>query len=106
MLKKQQRLTKKEFDTYFKSGKRSHSPLMQLIYAPDSSFHGAAVAGKKVSKKAVERNTIRRRMYAALYALSKEEQLAGVYIMIAKPEARSASYSDIKATLSKMIKTR
>lgn len=105
MLKKRDRLTKKQFDAYFASGKRFHSPLVQLIYTPLTSFHGAAVAGKKVSKKAVERNTVRRRLYAALYALKKETNLQGVFIMIAKPAAKDASYSELKASLSKLVKT-
>ena len=105
MLKKKQRLTKAAFDQYFKSGKRIHTPLFQLIYTPCNTFHGAVVAGKKVSKKAVDRNVVRRRIYAALYALYKEQSCTGVYIVIAKPVVKSATYSEIKETLSKILKS-
>lgn len=105
MLKKKQRLTKKEFDQYFQSGKRFHDPLLQLIYTPHASFQGAVVVGKKVHKKAVDRNRLRRRLYAALYTLYKEKQLTGVYIIIAKPVAKNASHKELKELLSKLIKT-
>lgn len=105
MLKKQQRLTKKEFDVYFKKGARKHADVMQLIYTPNETFHGAVVVGKKISKKAVDRNKFRRRIYAALYALTKEASLVGVYIIIAKPPIKHLSYSEIKEQLSKLIKS-
>ena len=105
MLKKKQRLTKREFDQYFTSGKRFHTPLFQLIYVPENTFHGAAVVGKKVYKKAAHRNKLRRRLYAALYTLSREAAITGVYIVIAKPAAKESAYSELKESLSKVIKT-
>lgn len=103
MLKKKQRLTKRQFDAHFKVGKRYHSPLLQLIYVPHESFHGAAVVGKKVSKKAVVRNKHRRRMYAALYDLYKKDALTGVYILIAKPDVLHTPYSELKHVISDTI---
>lgn len=103
MLKKRARLTKKEFDQFFTSGKRFHTHLLQLIYTPHDTFHGAAVAGKKVSKKAFVRNKLRRRLYAALYALKKEHDLPGVFIAIAKPSAEQASYTELKDALDQLI---
>tara|TARA_B100000745_G_scaffold294021_1_gene236518 strand:- start:1371 stop:1694 length:324 start_codon:yes stop_codon:yes gene_type:complete len=91
MLKKKQRLTKKEFDHVFKNGKRVHSPILQLIYQPGEQFHGAAVVGKKVYKKAVDRNRLRRRLYAVLYRQQKEVERAGTYILIAKPAIKEVS---------------
>ena len=106
MLKKKQRLAKKEFDHYFASGKRFHSPLLQLIYTPHESFHGAAVVGKKVHKKAVDRNKLRRRLYASLYTLKGEQNLTGVFMVIAKLPAKEASYKELKASLSKLARIR
>jgi len=103
MLKKTERLTKQEFDTYFKTGRRVHGELLQLIYSPASQFHGAAVAGKKVSKKAVDRNKKRRQLYNALYQLKKDKDLQGVYICIAKPPAAAATYTELKTAIADTI---
>ena len=103
MLKKTDRLTKKAFDTYFKSGRRLHGKYMQLIYTPLEQFHGAAVVGKKVSKKAVLRNQYRRRLYNALYQLKIEQELTGVFICITKPTVASATYSELKLELAELI---
>lgn len=85
MLKKKERLTRKEFDRFFSVGKRSHSPSVQLIYAPSDAFHGSAVVGKKVYKKAVDRNRLRRQLYGLLYKHHKQHISPFVFILIAKP---------------------
>ncbi|OGG85576.1 ribonuclease P protein component [Candidatus Kaiserbacteria bacterium RIFOXYB1_FULL_46_14] len=103
MLKKKERLTKKEFDRFFSSGRRFHSPLFTLIYNKEEAFHGAVVVGKKVFKRAVDRNRLRRRLYNILYRLSREVGLNGVYIILTKPTAGKASFDELKAELQKLI---
>lgn len=103
MLKKKQRLTTAEFNRFFSSGQRFHSPLFTLVWHPHSTFHAAAVAGKKVYKRAVDRNRLRRRLYNILYRLSRENGLEGVYIVIAKPNAASANFNELKAELVKLV---
>lgn len=95
MLKKKERLTRKEFEHSFSVGKRYHSPYMQLIHEKNSSFHGSAVVGKKVYKKAVDRNTLRRRLYGVLYRFHATTQSAGTYILIAKPKIKELSRLEI-----------
>ena len=90
MFAKKQRLTKKEFDEIFSIGERYHSPTLQLIYSHTDIFHGSAVVGKKVFKKAVDRNRLRRRLYGVLYRYQKERSLSGTYILIAKPKLKEA----------------
>lgn len=105
MLKKAERLKKAEFDRFFAVGKRFHSDSLQLIYVPstEQGFQAAAVAGKKVSKSAVDRNRVRRRIYAALRALHEAQPLSGVYMVIAKPTARTASYQELSTTLAELV---
>lgn len=103
MLPKRQRLTKKEFDRFFSAGKRGHSPLFTLIHSPGDQFHGAVVVGKKVFKRAVDRNRLRRRLYNALYGLSVANNLRGVYIVLTKPAAAPATFSELKEALRKLI---
>lgn len=103
MLKKKERLTKKEFDRFFASGARKHGDLFTLIYKTDPGFHGAVVVGKKVYKRAVDRNQLRRRVYSILYRLSRDQGLKGVYIILTKPAAAKAGFTDLKSALEKFI---
>lgn len=103
MLKKKERLTKKEFDRFFISGKRYHSTFIQLIYTPNEVFHGAVVVGKKVHKKAVDRNKTRRRLYSSLYTLRKQKDLRGIFIVIAKAPAKTATHAILKQDLTDLV---
>ena len=84
MLKKTNRLPRADFAPYLKGGKRHHSDCATLIWQPHTTFHGSVVVSKKVSKLAVTRNTIRRRVYAQLYGLRAEHK-TGVWIVLIKP---------------------
>lgn len=103
MLKKKERLTKKEFDRFFSLGRRYHSPAFSLIYSPTPEFHGAVVVGKKVYKKAVDRNRLRRQLYNIIYRASQEKNLKGVYIVLSKPPAKEASFSELRDVLEAVI---
>lgn len=103
MLKKKERLTKKEFDRFFVSGVRKHGQLFTLIFSAAPDFHGAVVVGKKVHKRAVDRNHLRRRLYNILYRLSRDQGLKGVYIILTKPSAASASFTELKSSVEKII---
>lgn len=108
MLTKKQRLSKKEFDYVFVNGRREHSPALQLIYTPGDSFHGVVVVGKKVYKKAVDRNKLRRRLYGVLYRMHTQQNFSGTYILIAKPgikEVTKANFSKaVESIIEKVVK--
>lgn len=89
MLKKQERLSRQEFSAHFATGRRTHTDLFSLIYSPGAGLKAAAVVSKKVSKKAHERNTVRRRIYATLELLRKETGFSGTVIVVAKPALAS-----------------
>lgn len=103
MLAKSNRLTRKEFETHFKKGKRLHTPHLQLIYSPFPSFSAAVVVGKKVSKKAVTRNRIRRQIYGVVYRAYVTKQLQGVCIVIAKPTVNSLSRRELLAEVHQLM---
>ncbi len=84
MLQKKARLDRKAFDHHFKVGKRLHSTLFQAIVSESRESHGSAVVGKKVAKRAVDRNKLRRRMYGVLYPYLKSETKPQTVILIAK----------------------
>lgn len=110
MLAKNDRLSRPEFTRYFSSGTRQHSDVLTAIYSPDKRLRGAVVVSKKVAKKAHERNTIRRRLYAALERLGKEQGLVGVFILVAKPPlahlSRPLQHTNVATLLSRYHKER
>ena len=90
VFKKTARLSRTEFMKFLSAGKRYHSPELTITFTPGTSIKAAAVVGKKVAKQAVDRNRIRRRLYATLLrAINDEVTLCpvGTYIMVAKPGA-------------------
>lgn len=103
MLKKRERLTKALFSRFFKEGHRIHGTYVSLVFSPHPSFHGAAVVGKKVEKSAVARNRLRRQIYGALYNLRRTDALTGVYILLAKPGAKGATYAALAADIAAVI---
>lgn len=102
MLAKKQRLTRAEFSNYFKAGKRLHSPVATLIVAKADDFHGAVVVSKKVSKKAVVRNKLRRRAYAQLYNACKDKK-TGVFIIVLKPKISTLTKKQQHTELADLI---
>ncbi len=108
MLAKNQRLSKKQFDEYFKTGKRFHFTHCAIIYTPLPTLHGSVVVGKKVSKKAVTRNAIRRRVYAQIRNVCNMHDATGVFIIIIKPAytqlSRKAALADLNAHIADVIK--
>lgn len=100
MLRKTKRLTTAAFDQYFKAGKRYHSPHFTVVYTPTKDFHAAVVVGKKVSKKAVDRNRLRRQIYSRLYTLHQNGQLEGTLIVLTKPSATTLGKSLTEAISS------
>lgn len=106
MLPKKERLTKVAFDRSFSLGKRYHSPHFQLIVTSSTQFHGAVVVGKKVYKRAVDRNRLRRQLYATVYRWHKAHPLySNTYLVITKPSAKTASAATLRAELQTLFET-
>jgi ribonuclease P protein component len=106
MFKKKHRLTRAEFDRFFAVGKRLHSPSLTLIYAKSEESHAAVVVGKKVAKKAVDRNTLRRRIYGLIYEHLKAMDEPYTVIAIAKSGfmklSRKEAGEETKTLLAKL----
>jgi len=99
MLKKSERLDRSSFTTYFKKGKKTNGVYTTIVTCPSPTFLATAVVGKKVSKKAVTRNSIRRRLYGILELHRHDQKLTGVYIIIAKPEIIKLTKKAFASTL-------
>jgi ribonuclease P protein component len=104
MFSAKQRLSRPAFTEYFKAGRRFQTPALTLVYSPTALFGVSAVVGKKVSKLAVGRNRIRRRIYAGMRRSFDELSLAkGVYIVIAKPIAAKYTREALAAELATLL---
>ena len=96
MLKKKERLTRGQFDECFKKGKKIRGYHLDLSYTPSTNFHGAVVVGKRVYKRAVDRNKLRRQIYNLVYNLKKNNDIKGVFIILTKPPVSTLKYADLK----------
>ena len=107
MLKKSHRLTRAAFMDCFTRGKRTHSQYSTGISSPADVFMCAVVVGKKVSKKAVTRNKLRRSAYGVIERLVKECSMTGRYIFILKPGvvgiSRAALQSAFEAEFGRVL---
>jgi ribonuclease P protein component len=108
MLKRAQRVKRVVFTDFFKKGKRVHSEYLTVVYTPFPTFHGSVVVSKKVSKKAVERNRIRRRIYHTLANHAPSSQ-TGVFIVVVKPPyinlTRKQAKSEVEALVVRTLKS-
>ena len=95
------RLDRATFTHAYKHGRRLHMPGFVLIYAAAQAYACAAVVGKKVAQSAVARNTLRRRLYEALFEAGAD---TGHIIVIAKPTARGYSYARLLAEVTEALR--
>ncbi len=103
MLKKKERLSRNAFNRSFAVGKRMQSPSLQLIIDTTTSFHGSVVVPKKIFKKAVDRNTIRRQLYGVLYTFHKNNNIGKTYIVIVKPPIKNMTRSERALDLQQIL---
>ena len=108
MLPKKNRLNKKEVEFIFKKGKTHKEGFLLLKIIkykelPYSSF--SAVVPKKISKKAVERNKIKRRIRESLRKKLSQIQPGFKGIFIALPEIINQDYKIIDKNINKIIIT-
>ena len=107
MLAKENRLTKdKEFEKVFKTGRSSYGKLLGIKAVanelPDSRF--GILVGIKVSKKAVERNKIKRRIREAIRARLENVKKGFDVVVITLPEILGKDYSEIERELENNLK--
>jgi ribonuclease P protein component len=95
------RITTAEFKA-FKPAKRFAGALFILTAAPNPRpvVQFACVVSKKISPKAVVRNTIKRRARAAVRSLDLSPL---ILVLTAKSDARSASFDEIRRDIGKLV---
>ncbi len=102
MLPKAERLTRKDI-LALSQGKSVFGTLLSVRFRPADKAKYAVSVSKKTASRAVDRNRIRRRVYAALSALKKADTLpkkAFFALIMPKKECGSLPISQIQAELS------
>ncbi len=97
MLPKKERLKRAEFSRFFSVGKRYHTPLFTMVYAPFETLHVSVVVSKKISNRAVVRNKIRRRIYDIVRHYRTETEVRGIFIFLTKKGVESTPYTSLKS---------
>lgn len=107
MLPKNYRLRlKNDFDKLFKKGKFAGQAFLTLGFVKNklNNSRFAVIVGKKVSKKAVTRNSIKRKT-VEIIRLSLEQIKPGFDIVfISKPEIQGKKYKEIETVVSGLLK--
>lgn len=101
MLSKKNRLSRNEFDLFFRVGKRSRFTAFELVSAPHTGFHVAVVVPKKVASGAVVRNRVRRKIYGIVRRVGLERGARGAFILIARPLARTTTTMALSADVER-----
>lgn len=105
MLKKQKRVTTRLFPSHG-AGKRYHSPFLTLRVVKnggDEYPRFAFVVSKKVAKKAVERNRLKRRGYEATRTFSDDIVEPVLCIFYPKKEIHTLSFKELTAEIGSLL---
>ena len=102
MLKKANRLLKKkDFDAVWQKGRSSYDKILGIKAIPSElrSNRFGIMVGLKVSKKAVERNNIKRRIREMLRAESGKLKIGFDIVITVLPAAKSLDFKELQASL-------
>lgn len=108
MLAKQSRLVKeKDFKKIFKAGKYSHTKIFDIkVLANELEVNRyGIIISTKVSKKAVERNRLKRQFRSAIKELDKKIVPGFDLVVIVSWAAKRQKYEFIKSELEKILLT-
>lgn len=101
MLKKAVRLNHALFTTCYKQGRKTHGDYTTVVHCPSEEFKVAVVVGKKVAKKAVDRNSIKRRVYEIVRSFKTNQK--GIFIFIIKPKITSLSKKQFQTVVTQEV---
>ena len=108
MLKKENRLKKKkDFDAVFKECKFKRSPLFTFLGIKKNDLNCSRfgiIVSKKIAKKAVIRNKIKRRIREILRNRIKEIDRGYDVVIIPSKEIVDKNYQEIKISLERGLK--
>lgn len=96
---------KRDFDFIFKKGKSFSTPILRLSYLKNNlgQSHFAVVVSTKISKKATQRNKIKRRLYSLIRTNLNQIKSGYNLIFIVKPEILKKKFSDLEKFFLKTL---
>lgn len=106
MLPRHERLRhQRDFDELRERGRSYHQPLLRLTVLKEDSSRQLAgfIVSKRISKKAVERNLIKRRLRAAYRSLKQEVPPGCLLLFVARPATLEVSYADLQKQMRSLI---
>ncbi len=101
MLPKAKRLTKQEFNGG--GGKRLPFRFGSIRVTPSDALKVSVVVSKKISKRAVDRNKIRRRVYAGVREVFRAGEPKKSFVVYPNKEILSATFRDVVRALSESL---
>lgn len=107
MLSQKSRINRRSFNDAFSKGQffgGEHLSGKIMPYHNDSSTRFACVVQKKFLKRAVDRNRLRRRVYAGLAPLVNRVKPGFAIIIFAKPSLLTIDFSELQAMLANLLK--
>ena len=102
MLSREKRLTREDFSKKSRNTS-SHGEFLSVSVLDRPSFKGSVIVSKKVLSRAVDRNTLRRRLYAILGTLPYTN---GWYVVYAKKGAGARTHAQLKQELHSILKVK
>ncbi len=102
MFSKEKRVSRSLFTKVSSKGSSVSTPLFSVRISPATDNRYSVVVSKAVGKSAVVRNTVRRRVYAALRAAPVPK--GRICIVYTKKPIASASYRDIADAIQKVFR--
>lgn len=99
MLSKAERLTRKEI-SYLSHGKSVFGTLISVRFCPAADSKFSVSVSKKVASTAVERNRIRRRVYAAVEDARKALKKPLFLMLLPKRECSTVPLDALKSDIS------
>lgn len=107
MISQKNRLTKdKEFDYVFKKGRSCYNKILGVKVAVNNLQHNrfGVIVSTKISKKATERNKIKRRIKAEVNSQSDKLKKGYDIVLISLADIKNKNYQDIKHAISQSFK--
>jgi len=102
MLKKENRLAKKkDFDAVWQKGRSSFDKILGVKILPNKIAINrfGIMVGLKVSKKAVERNKIKRRIREIIKAQAENLKIGFDVVIAALPMVQSKKFAELKKSI-------
>ncbi|HEY9842591.1 MAG: ribonuclease P protein component [Candidatus Sericytochromatia bacterium] len=106
MLSRHERLRhQQDFDRLRQNGRSYHQPLLRLVVLKEDSLRRLAgfIVSKRISKKATDRNLLKRRLRAAYRSLKQEIPTGHLLLFVARPEAGAATYQELQAQMQTLL---